>query len=129
MKMPPARGPLSAWLAATLHGDPAVLPPGSKPLPVSGPAPAGPVREDDDLQLALWCCYELHYRGFDDVDERWEWHPAIIGFRERLEQPWLASLQRFAGHAVAAARVPAALTELAAQPGGPGLDRYLARRA
>ncbi len=25
--------------------------------------------EDDDLQLALRCGYELHYRGFDDVDE------------------------------------------------------------
>jgi hypothetical protein len=97
--------------------------------PVPGPGPDASAWHDDDLQLALWCCYELHYRGFDDVDERWEWHPAIIGFRGRLEQPWLASLQRFAGHAVAAARVPAALTELAAQPGGPGLDRYLARRA
>ena len=30
-----------------------------------------------DTQLALWTIYELSYRGFDDVDDRLEWHPAI----------------------------------------------------
>ena len=27
---------------------------------------------DDDLQLALYCCYELHYGGLPGVDERWD---------------------------------------------------------
>src|SRR5439155_3439543 len=128
MKMPPARGPLSAWLAATLHGDPAVLPPGSKPLPVSGPAPAGPVREDDDLQLALWCCYELHYRGFEDVAEEWEWHPAIVGFRGSLERWWLAALRGLAGEreTVPAGGVSGALAGLIRRAGAPDLPGYLA---
>ena len=95
--MPPARGPLSAWLAATLQGDPAVLPAGRRPLAVSGPVLAGPVRQDDDLQLALWCCYELHYRGFEGVEEEWEWHPAIAAFRGRLERQWLTELRGAAG--------------------------------
>jgi Iron-containing redox enzyme len=129
--MPPARGPLSAWLAAMLHGDQAVLPAGGRPLPVSGPAPAGPVQEDDDLQLALWCCYELHYRGFDDVDEGWEWHPAIVGFRGLLERQWLIELRGAAGGVSAgpAAGVPRALGELASRPGGPDLCGYLVREA
>jgi hypothetical protein len=129
--MPPARGPLSAWLAAMLHGDQAVLPADSRPLPVSGPAPAGPVREDDDLQLALWCCYELHYRGFDDVDEGWEWHPAIVGFRGSLERQWLIELRGAAGGVSEdpAAGVPRALAELASRPGGPDLCGYLVREA
>jgi hypothetical protein len=40
---------------------------------------------DDDLHLALYCCYELHYRGFEEVDERWEWDPALLALRARLE--------------------------------------------
>ena len=114
-----------------LHGGQAVLPAGGRPLPVSGPAPAGPVREDDDLQLALWCCYELHYRGFDDVDEGWEWHPAIVGFRGVLERQWLIELRDMAGGVPAglAAGVPRALAELASRPGGPDLPGYLMREA
>ena len=33
---------------------------------------------DDDLQLALYLCYELHYRGLPGVDERWEWEPSLL---------------------------------------------------
>ena len=130
-------GPLSAWLAATLQRDPAVLSPGSKPLPVSGPGPAGPVREDDDLQLALWCCYKLHYRGFDDVDEGWEWHPVIAGFRALLERQWLIELRGVAGGVSEgpARGVPRALPGLSASPlavepwwGDRPLGLWIARR-
>ena len=107
------------------------MPVGSAPPLPSGPGPAGPVWQDEDLQLALWCCYELHYRGFDDADEEWEWHPAIVAFRRSLERPWLAGLRGLAGELadIPAARVPAALRELAARPGGPDLPGYLARTA
>jgi hypothetical protein len=40
---------------------------------------------DDDLHLALYCCYELHYRGLDGVDARWEWDPGLLAARARLE--------------------------------------------
>src|SRR5947208_6573783 len=125
MKLPPPRGPLSAWLAATLHSDPGA--------PVAAMVPPTHGREtaawqDDDLQLALWCCYELHYRGFEDVDEDWEWHPAVTSFRRVLERRWLAALRSLAGGAGAmpSGEVPAALRALARRGGGPDLAGYLA---
>jgi Iron-containing redox enzyme len=91
----------------------------------------GPAWEDDDLQLALWCCYELYYRGFDDVDEGWEWHPAIVGFRGSLERQWLIELRGAAGDVAGgpAVRVPSALAELASRRTGPDLSGYLVRTA
>ncbi|MDA0167264.1 iron-containing redox enzyme family protein [Solirubrobacter ginsenosidimutans] len=46
------------------------------------PGDAGP----EDLQLALYCCYELHYRGFEGVDDRWEWEPSLLALRAELER-------------------------------------------
>ena len=40
---------------------------------------------DRDFQLALWMLYELHYRGFDGVDDRAEWDPLLIESRTTLE--------------------------------------------
>src|SRR5919204_3225900 len=40
---------------------------------------------DDDLQLALYLCYELHYRGLLGVDERWEWEPSLLALRRDWE--------------------------------------------
>ena len=40
---------------------------------------------DDDLQLTLYCCYELHYRGFSDVSDDVEWDPEVLRFRRELE--------------------------------------------
>ncbi len=87
--------------------------------------------DDDDLQLALWCCYELHYRGFEDVDEDWEWHPAVTALRGALERQWVAALRGLAGEsaAVPASRLPGALRELTRSGDGPGLAGYLARKA
>jgi hypothetical protein len=129
MIMPPARGALSSWLAATLRRSPSALPAAVSAPPVPGGNSAA--WEDEDLQLALWCCYELHYRGFEDVDEDWEWHPAVLAFRRSLERRWLASLRDLAGEheAVSADAVPGALRELAGRGGGPDLAGYLARKA
>jgi hypothetical protein len=137
VEIPTARGQLSAWLASTLHQNPAGVPadgasrPDPAPLLGSAPDQDGPVWEDEDLQLALWCCYELHYRGFDGVDEDWEWHPVIVAFRRSLERRWLAGLRGLAGELadIPAARVPGALIDLAARPGGPDLAAHLARAA
>lgn len=129
VRMPPPRGGLSAWLAATLRQGPAGLSASVTPPPV--PHPIAAAWEDDDLQLALWCSYELHYRGFEDVDERWEWHPAIVGFCGSLERWWLAALRSVVGEpaAVSAAELPDALVRLVHRPGGPDLSGYLAREA
>ena len=41
---------------------------------------------DEDLQLALYLCYELHYRGLPGVDDRWEWEPSLLALRAELER-------------------------------------------
>jgi hypothetical protein len=105
MRMPPARGALSSWLAATLRRSPSAIPAAVSAPPVPGGNSAA--WEDEDLQLALWCCYELHYRGFEDVDEDWEWHPAVLAFRGSLERQWLTSLHDLAGEHEAVPAVPA----------------------
>src|ERR1700723_3794996 len=127
VRLPPARGVLSAWLNETLRRSPSSIPAAVPAQPGSD----GRLRawEDEDFQLALWCCYELHYRGFEDVDEDWEWHPAVLALRGALERQWLTALRGLAGeHAtVPAPVVPAALRELASREGGPDLAGYLAR--
>ena len=52
---------------------------------------------DDDFQLALYCCYELHYRGFAGVDDRWEWEPSLLAWRQELERGMERSLLRRLG--------------------------------
>ncbi|MEE6310747.1 iron-containing redox enzyme family protein [Plantactinospora veratri] len=77
---------------------------GIAPSPaVNGADPFG-----DDLQLALHLCYELHYRGFVDVDPEWEWDPDLLRLRAELEAVFLAALveQVEGGSDVAAALEP-----------------------
>lgn len=50
-----------------------------------------------DLQLALYMCYELHYRGFSGVDPTWEWNPALLQLRAELERAFLAGVRRDVG--------------------------------
>ncbi|MDJ0392929.1 iron-containing redox enzyme family protein [Rhodococcus sp. G-MC3] len=46
-----------------------------------------------DLQLALTVCYELHYRGFEGIDDDAEWDPDVLRFRRLLERVFLAYLR------------------------------------
>ena len=46
-----------------------------------------------DLQLALYICYELHYRGFEHVDPAWEWNAGLLHLRGRLENTFLAEVR------------------------------------
>lgn len=80
--LPQPRGPLSEAVRTLLHG--------GDPSPVD---PAGADPYGDDLQLALHCCYELHYRGFDGVDDDLEWDPAVLGLRRDLERVFLTALR------------------------------------
>ncbi|MFF0217773.1 iron-containing redox enzyme family protein [Streptomyces vinaceus] len=46
----------------------------------------------EDLQLALYLLYELHYRGFDGVDDEREWDPELLRLRQALETRFLHAL-------------------------------------
>ena len=50
-----------------------------------------------DLQLALYVCYELHYRGFAGVNPRWEWNPGLLHVRGRLEDTFLSAVRNDVG--------------------------------
>jgi hypothetical protein len=97
--------------------------------PLSG-APAVRVDDplaDDDLQLALYLCYELHYRSFAGVDERWEWEPSLLEFRRRLERPFEAALRSGADPAdssVDPADAGAAVRRLVDSGNGPSLSGW-----
>ncbi|MFD5087906.1 iron-containing redox enzyme family protein [Kitasatospora sp. NPDC058201] len=89
---PAARGPLSeAVLTALSSGRPGgtdrLRPP--------------PDRTDDpwgeDLHLALYVCYELHYRGFEGVDPDWEWDPELLRLRRELERHFLTAVREETG--------------------------------
>src|SRR5690554_927152 len=91
------------------------------------------ILRDEDLQLALFVLYELHYRGVDGVDEDWEWQPGLIGIRRIIEDAFEARLREVVPmpetpeptrRAVADALF--ALTEADA---GPSLSRYVAKSA
>ncbi|WP_238423498.1 iron-containing redox enzyme family protein [Gordonia sp. 'Campus'] len=85
--LPTARGPLSDAVITLLRSDPgpAVIP----DISVADAEPYG-----DDLQLALYLCYEMHYVGFTDADTAWEWHPALLSLRGELERHFLTALHR-----------------------------------
>jgi hypothetical protein len=61
------------------------------PLSLASLADSDPYGED--LHLALYVLYELHYQGFDEVDDDHEWDPALLTFRRALEDRFLGALR------------------------------------
>ncbi|MER6096520.1 iron-containing redox enzyme family protein [Streptomyces sp. NPDC001728] len=47
----------------------------------------------EDLQLALYLLYELHYRGFEGVDDAREWDPDLLRLRREMEARFLDALR------------------------------------
>jgi hypothetical protein len=102
--------------------------PGDVALP-DAPIPADPLA-DEDFQLALYVCYELHYRGFDDVDPEWEWEPSLLALRQSLEKPFEDALRRAVGPVpsdVPAEEMDVALRAIAEDDDGPSLSQFVAR--
>jgi hypothetical protein len=54
---------------------------------------------DDDLHLALYCLYEMHYRGFAGVDDDAEWDPNVLAFRSMLERTFEQAMRDEVGAA------------------------------
>ena len=114
--LPAPRGPLSGALLDVLRGAPASGLPAVDP----GTDPYG-----EDLQLALYLCYELHYRPLAGVDDALEWDPDLLRFRAALERPFLAALR---ADVEAGDDVDAALAPLLLEPvQGTGPSWHLSR--
>lgn len=108
------RGPLSAAVEDSLRA--AGPPPGAESVAAADPY-------GDDLQLALYMCYELHYRGFAGVDPEREWDPDLLRARAALEQRFLAALR---ADAPVHDGVDDALADLLVEPvDGTGVTHYL----
>ncbi|WP_240501796.1 iron-containing redox enzyme family protein, partial [Streptomyces neyagawaensis] len=116
--LPQGRGPLSDALVECLRG-------GGPPPDAWEVAGADPFGED--LQLALYLCYELHYRGFAGVADDREWDPELLRFRASLEWPFLEALRAVAPRHK---RADEALDDLLVEPvnntDGTGVSRFLA---
>ena len=78
LELPAPRGELTELLLAALSRP---VHPLLVPEVAAGADPLG----DDDLQLALYLCYELHYHGLPGVADEWEWEPTLLALRRELE--------------------------------------------
>ncbi|WP_346622888.1 iron-containing redox enzyme family protein [Blastococcus montanus] len=128
MRLPEPRGPLSDALAHDLATRTSLS---ETVLERAGRLATG--RDEalthDDLQLSLAVCYELHYRGFDEVPEDWEWDPALLGLRAGLERRHLTALQHLVGDlAVTDEPIDRQITALIDADESPSLSSYMARR-
>ena len=115
---PRPRGPLSATVISALRRQPGTL--GITP-PVSG----NDALLNDDLQLALYLCYELHYQSW--AHPEWEWDPTLLRFRGELEDAFLIQLRDEVGSSVP--RRPTDVLEsfdaILSGGSGPSLSSYL----
>jgi hypothetical protein len=118
--LPTPRGPVSERLLSALQS-----PPGS--IDADEPPNFAEPLGDEDLQLALYLCYELHYRGLPGVDDDWEWDPGLLALRGQLEREFTRGL--LDAVPAAAGPVPAADIDLAlraiAEEDGPSLSSYV----
>jgi Iron-containing redox enzyme len=118
LTLPSPRGDVSGFLLER-------LPLAVHALPVV-PQPA----DDEDLHLALYLCYELHYRGLAGVDAEWEWEPTLLAVRRQLERHFEAQLRRRVpreDRQVAAEDMDLALRVIEDADEGPSLSTYLER--
>jgi hypothetical protein len=117
-KLPSPRGDLTGFLLDHLQQGLHTLP--------AGPRPDDP----DDLHLALYLCYELHYRGLPGVDTDWEWEPSLLALRRELEARFEAELLASVPReeiTVAPEEMDVALREIEDADDAPALSTYLER--
>ena len=123
--LPEPRGELSAHVLG--HLGPAVR----ALAPVDVATPDDPLA-DEDLQLALYACYELHYRGWDGVDPDWEWEPSLLALRRSLERVFERALVEAVGtplDTVEPEEMDLALRAIADADDAPPVSRFIEGRA
>ncbi len=121
-RLPEAVGPVSGHVVEALHTGRADA--------LAGTSASALADETEpyglDLHLALYTCYELHYRGFADVDPGWEWDPALLGLRAGLERTFLDAVRAEVGEIEDDATAADEMAALAVEPAeGKGLSYHL----
>jgi len=116
LALPQPRGNVSELLIDALAGR-------VEPLPAA-PEPA----DEEDLHLALYLCYELHYRGLPGVDEGWEWEPSLLALRAALERRFEAGLRRDVPVPEPGCAMDLALRAIEEADDAPSLSKHLERR-
>lgn len=121
--LPRPRGWLSRTVLDLLTGPP-------RGVPSVHVSPIDPLA-DDDMHLTLYVMYELHYRGFRDVDPRWEWWAPLLALRGRLEAAFETALRRAvpAADADDGERLDDALRRRVREDTGPSLSVWIDRNA
>jgi hypothetical protein len=107
------RGPLSAWVSNPDRWGP------DSPNPPEGSGTS------DDLQLALYVCYEPHYHDVPGLPAGAEWDPELIRFRRRLEDEFERALRDLAGPVDDSRPVREAIPALIAADDGPSVSRHI----
>src|SRR5205085_5544529 len=82
--LPEPRGPLTESLFTALTGSTGSFPESVASRPLVDDALYG-----EDAPLALHVLYELHYQGFDGIDEDWEWDVGLLTLRRRRARAFL----------------------------------------
>jgi hypothetical protein len=124
LRLPIPRGETSEALLDALRASPGRL----GAVPVSDDDPLA----GEDLHLALYLLYELHYRGLPGIDDGWEWDPALLTLRAALEARFETALAGEIGppsDGVEPADMDLALRAIADADEAPSVSRHIERSA
>jgi hypothetical protein len=123
--LPDVRGPLTERLFEALREEPDTAS-ALDDLPGGGCS-----LDDDDLQLALYVGYELHYASIVGVDDEWEWSPRLLAFRRALERRFEQAIEELVGEVVPEdpSDLGGELQRLITEDEGPPLSRFAETQA
>jgi hypothetical protein len=119
MQLPKARGELSQTLFDALRQEPDAIGDLTQVAPTDA----------DDVHIALWAMYQLHYSGFEDVDDELEWHPQVLGLRRVLERDFERELRERLPDSTLEGPFAEALFTYIEEHDGPSLAAYVHRKA
>jgi Iron-containing redox enzyme len=129
MALPTPRGPVGEKLTALLTG-PEHAPVGELAVAATEAlAASDDLLVDDDLQLALFLMYELHYGGLEGVPDTWEWDPRLLAVRVPVEREFEDALHHAVPQPFATRDVPEALFALVGADDGPSLSAFVEHEA
>jgi Iron-containing redox enzyme len=125
LPLPPSRGPITASLFAGLVEE------AGSPIATDFSFHADDPLTDDDLQLALYVCYELHYAELKGVDARWEWAPSLLAYRAVLEAEFEVAISALVRPCspLESSDVGGSLQQIVGDANGPSLSRSVETQA